>query len=63
MRLAVAGMRLRLYPMNTLLEIIIIGAWIAISVIALTRVVTERRRWIQKSAADAIRMTSANLRH
>jgi hypothetical protein len=50
--------------MNTLLEFAIVGAWICVSVMALTRVFTERRRWQrQMSAADAIRMTSANVRH
>jgi hypothetical protein len=50
--------------MNTLLEFAIVGAWICVSVMALTRVVTERRRWErQMSAADAMRMTSANVRH
>jgi len=31
--------------MDTLLEFTIIGAWIGISVVALTRVFNERRRW------------------
>jgi hypothetical protein len=31
--------------MNTLLEFAIVGSWVAVSVVALTRVFTERRRW------------------
>ena len=50
--------------MNTLLEFAIIGAWISVSVMAVTRVFTERRRWErQMSACEAMRMTSAKVRH
>jgi hypothetical protein len=50
--------------MNTLLEFAIIGAWIGVSVMAVTRVFTERRRWErQMSACEAMRMTSAKVRH
>jgi hypothetical protein len=31
--------------MNTFLEFAIVGAWVYVSVMALTRVFTERRRW------------------
>ncbi len=50
--------------MNTLFEFAIVAAWICVSVMALTRVFTERRRWQrQMSACDAMRMTSAKVRH
>lgn len=31
--------------MNTLLEFAIVGAWASVSIMALTRVFSERRRW------------------
>lgn len=56
--------RLRLSHMDTFLEFAIISAWIGVSVMAVTRVFTERRRWQrQMSACEAMRMTSAKVRH
>jgi hypothetical protein len=52
--------------MDTFLEFAIVAAWAGVSVMALTRVFTERRRWQrchQMSAADAMRITSAKVRH
>jgi hypothetical protein len=43
--------------MNTLLEFAIVGAWVSVSVMALTRVFTERRRWQRQMSTDAMRMT------
>ena len=55
---------LTLAHMNTFLEFAIIGAWISVSVMAVTRVFTERRRWErQMSACEAMRTTSAKVRH
>ena len=49
--------------MNTFIEFAIVGAWIGVSAMALTRVFTERRRWQRQiSAADAMCMT-ARVRH
>lgn len=56
--------RLRLSRMDTLIAFAIVGAWLGVSVMAVTRVFTERRRWQRRmSACDAMRMTSAKVLH
>jgi len=39
--------------MNTLLELAIVGAWVGVSVLALTRVFSERRRWEREESRRA----------
>ncbi len=63
MRLAAGHARLRLSDMDTLLAFAIVGAWIGVSVMAVTRVFTERRRWQrQMSARDAMPVAPAKVR-
>lgn len=61
MRLAARVRRLKLPTMpfeevghmNTLLELAIVGAWVGVSVLALTRVFSERRRWEREESRRA----------
>jgi hypothetical protein len=46
--------------MNTFLEFAIVGAWVYVSVMALTRVFTERRRWQQQISRQSASVSSGS---